>query len=290
MPTGRLLRAGSFRTLQPEDAGWRYLSFEVVRGTGDEHRFAADGVERAIVVLSGSCSLRAGDRVWELPGRASVFDGPPWAAYLPAGTSAALRPSAGAELAVVGARNGRAGEPRLIPPDDVAIELRGAGSATRQIHHILPPEFPAHRLLVVEVLTPAGNWSSYPPHKHDEDRPPAEAELEEFYFFKVRPPEGFGFQRVYSPSRDEDVAAAVRDGDVVLVPYGYHVSGAAHGFDLYYLNGLAGDRRSMAASDDPELAWIRRTWDGMEKDARVPLRWRRLDVIGSHVRWSSRCR
>jgi 5-deoxy-glucuronate isomerase len=275
LPTGRLLRAGSFDTVLPVDAGWRYLSLELVQGgaAGDQRPIEPDGVERAIVVLSGSCSVHVGDRAWELPGRPSAFDGPPWAAYLSAGTAATVRTRPGAELAVVGARSDRAGEPRLIAPDDVAVEVRGAGSATRQIHHIVPPEFPAHRLLVVEVLTPAGNWSSYPPHKHDEDRAPAEAELEEFYLFRVRPPEGFGFQRVYSLQHDEDVSEAVRDGDVVLIPYGYHVSGAAHGFDLYYLNGLAGDRRSMAASDDPALAWIRPSWEGMATDARLPLRW-----------------
>jgi 5-deoxy-glucuronate isomerase len=159
----------------------------------------------------------------------------------------------------------------FIAPEEVEIEVRGAGNATRQINHIVKPEFPAERLLVVEVFTPSGNWSSYPPHKHDEDRPPGEVILEETYYYRAARPEAFAIQRLYSPRHELDVTVTVRDGDLMLVPYGYHTTCAAHGYDLYYLNALAGDRRSMAASDDPQLAWIRAAWDRMEKDPRVPL-------------------
>ncbi|MFL5796841.1 MAG: 5-deoxy-glucuronate isomerase [Actinomycetota bacterium] len=274
MSTGRVLRAGTFRSIRPDDAGWRYLSLELLNiGPGLEQPIGGEGFEVAAVVLAGSCTVAVGGEESDLSGRTDVFDGPPWAVYLPAGARGVVHANAPCEVAVVGARSDAAGEPRVIAPGDVEVELRGAGSATRQIHHVVPPEFPAHRLLVVEVITPAGNWSSYPPHKHDEVRRPGEVQLEEFYCFRTRPRNGFGFQRVYSPSRGEDVSVAVHDGDAVLVPYGYHVSAAPHGIDLYYLNGLAGDLRSMAASDDPDLAWIRPTWEDMPKDPRLPLPW-----------------
>jgi 5-deoxy-glucuronate isomerase len=267
-----VLRAGEFDPVTPESAGWRYLSFRIERvSAAAEASVLPRGEELALVVLSGSARAQVEGREWELGGRSGVLEGLPWAVYLPPGVEARIHAERDLELAVVGARSDRAGKPRLISPHDVQVEVRGAGSATRQVNHILPPEFPAHRLLVVEVVTPSGNWSSYPPHKHDQDRLPEEVELEEFYYFRVRPPEGFGYQRVYSEKTGVDVSAAVRDGDVMLVPYGYHVSGAPHGFDLYYLNGLAGDRRSMAAADDPTMAWIRSTWTHMEKDPRIPL-------------------
>jgi 5-deoxy-glucuronate isomerase len=124
---------------------------------------------------------------------------------------------------------------------------------------------------VVEVFTPSGNWSSYPPHKHDEDDPPGEVVLEETYYFRTRDPAAFAVQRLYSAPRGLDLTATVRDGDLLLVPFGYHTTAAAHGYDLYYLNALAGDRRSMAAADDPALAWIRDAWNDMDKDPRVPM-------------------
>jgi 5-deoxy-glucuronate isomerase len=153
----------------------------------------------------------------------------------------------------------------------VAVEIRGAGNATRQINNMIQPGFPAERLLIVEVLTPAGNWSSYPPHKHDEDRPPGEVVLEEVYYYRAPAPEAFAVQRLYSPARRLDLTVTVHDGDVLLVPFGYHAFSAAPGYDFYYFNALAGDRHSMAASDDPALAWIRSSWASMAKDARVPL-------------------
>ncbi len=265
------LRAGGWREVTPEVAGWRYLSFRLLAlRSGGQATVGGGADELGLVLLGGSALVRGPRGTWRLA-RRSVFEEPPWAVYLPPGAAATVEAETSAELAVVGARADRPGEVRLIAPEDVEIEVRGAGSATRQINHVLPPAFPAHRLLVVEVLTPAGNWSSYPPHKHDRDRPPEEVALEEFYYFRVRPPHGFAFQRVYSPEREVDLTVAVGDGDVVLVPYGYHVSAAPHGFDLYYLNGLAGDTRSMAAADDPSMAYIRATWQGMPRDPRVPM-------------------
>jgi 5-deoxy-glucuronate isomerase len=261
-----LLRAGTWEQVTPESAGWRFLHFGVRRGsfsaqTGD--------VEVALVVLGGRCTVEAEGERWELGRRATVFDGLPSALYLPRDT--AYRVEGDAELGICGARCERRREPVLVQPEDVEIEVRGAGNATRQINHVLKPDFPAERLLVVEVLTPSGNWSSYPPHKHDEDRPPGEVVLEETYYFRTRAPEAFAVQRLYSPRHGLDVTATVRDGDLMLVPYGYHTTAAAHGYDLYYLNALAGERRSMAAADDPGLAWIRGAWADLEPDPRVPL-------------------
>lgn len=266
------LKAGAWEEVRPQTAGWRYLSFRVLRlAPGGRVSLGDDREELAAVVLAGAAVVRGPAAEWQLPGRPSVFEGPPWSVYLPPGARVTVEARGALELAVVGAQATEGGEPRLVTPDDVEVEIRGAGSATRQINHILPPAFPAQHLLVVEVLTPAGNWSSYPPHKHDLHRPPEEVALEEFYYFRIRPPHGFAFQRVYSPDRGVDLSVAVADGDVVLVPYGYHVSAAPHGFDLYYLNGLAGEVRAMAAADDPAMAYIRRTWEGMDRDPRVPM-------------------
>jgi len=261
-----LLRANEWDEVTPGSAGWQYLSFAVRRDG-----FAADTGENeiALVALGGRCRVEAEGESWELGGRGSVFDGMPWALYLPRDT--AYRVVGEAEVAMCGARCDRRREPVLIRPEDVEIEVRGAGNATRQINHIVSPEFPAERLLVVEVFTPAGNWSSYPPHKHDEDNPPGEVVLEETYYFRAARPEAFAVQRLYSPRHGLDMTETVRDGDLMLVPYGYHTTAAAHGYDLYYLNALAGDRRSMASADDPALAWIRGAWAGLEPDPRVPL-------------------
>ena len=261
-----LLRSGDWEQVTPESAGWELLYFGVRSGA-----FASETGEGeiALVVLGGTCRVEAEGQAWELGSRANVFAGMPWALYLPRDT--AYRVAGDAEVAICGARAEKRREPVLIRPEDVEIEVRGSGNATRQINHIVKPEFPAERLLVVEVFTPSGNWSSYPPHKHDEDNPPGEVVLEETYYYRTARPEAFAVQRLYSPSHGLDLTETVADGDVMLVPYGYHTTCAAHGYDLYYLNALAGDRRSMAAADDPDLAWIRAAWDDLPKDPRVPL-------------------
>jgi len=269
-----LLRDGKWDVVDPASASWRYLSFRVERlQDGEQVSRRTGGEEVALVPLGGRCAVESGGERWELGERASVFDGMPWALYLPRDTAYTLSALGNVEVAVSGALAEERLEPRLITPTEVEIEVRGAGNATRQINHILKPEFPAQRLLVVEVFTPAGNWSSYPPHKHDEDHPPGEVVLEEVYYYRTQsePPGAFAVQRLYSPQYGTDLTETVRDGDIMLVPHGYHTTAAAHGYDLYYLNGLAGDRRSMAAADDPELAWIRPAWERLEPDPRVPL-------------------
>lgn len=274
MATGRklLLRAGEWGTITPEQAGWRYLTFGVERlAAGDALERETGGEEAALVLLVGHCRVSADGVRFELGPRSGVFEALPWTLYLPRDTAFRIEAVSELELAVSCAPCKRRLEPRLQRPEDVDVEIRGAGNVTRQINNMIQPGFPAERLLVVEVLTPAGNWSSYPPHKHDENRPPEEVRLEEVYYYRATAPEAFAVQRLYSPERGIDVTATVRDGDLLLVPCGYHPFCAAPGYDFYYLNALAGDHHSMAASDEPALAWVRSTWQSMEKDPRVPL-------------------
>ncbi len=263
-----LLRAGTWSGVTPSSAGWRYLTFTVERLARAVER-ETSGDETAIVLLAGSCSVRTGGRTFELGPRPSVFESLPWTLYLPRETR--FRLEGEAELAFASAPCERRLEPVLQTPEEVDVEVRGAGNATRQINNMIQPGFPAERILVVEVLTPAGNWSSYPPHKHDEYRPPDEVVLEEIYYYRAPAQEAFGVQRLYSPGRGLSLTATVRDGDLLLVPYGYHPFCAAPGYDFYYLNALAGDHHSMAASDDPDLAWVRSSWDELDRDPRVPL-------------------
>ena len=265
------LRLPPGEPVSPERAGWRFLSFAV-------HHLSAPmdvggtGVETAVVVLGGG---GAGVGELELPGRPSVWDGRPSAAYLPPGCAATVSPT-GEWLTVAVANapaSGRrtATEPVRIGPDDVRVEIRGAGNATRQINHIIEPSFPADRLEVVEVYTPSGNWSSWPPHKHDTDDMPNEAVLEEVYSYRFRRSAAWGVQRLYRADGSRDVLWAVRDGETVLVTDGYHPFAATHGDDAYYLNALAGDVRTMACSFDPDFALAMDEWSKLEPDPRVPL-------------------
>lgn len=253
----------------PEVAGWRHLSF-AVHEVAAPMTVGSEGLETAIVGLAGG-AFRVGSL--ELPGRASVWSGLPSAAYLPPGVTAELEPAAtGLWVAIAQApASGRvtATSAVRIGPEDVAVEVRGAGNATRQITHIITPEFPADRLEVVEVYTPSGNWSSWPPHKHDTDDMPNEAVLEEIYHYRFRRPEAWGVQRLYGGSVEG--VWAVRDGETVIVRDGYHPFVATHGDDAYYLNALAGDTRTMACSYDPALDHVRRSWSSMAADPRVPL-------------------
>jgi 5-deoxy-glucuronate isomerase len=198
-----------------------------------------------------------------------VFNGLPYALYLPINTGFTVTAETDCELAFCFCPAERAFPAHLITPDEVEVEVRGGANATRQINHILKPEFPAQRLLVVEVYTPSGNWSSYPPHKHDVHDPPGEVDLEEIYYYKIDRPEGYAIQKVYTADGRIDETLTVRDSELVLIPEGYHPVVAAHGYNVYYLNALAGSARSMAASDDPAYAWVRPTWT--EQDPRVPL-------------------
>lgn len=273
--------------VDPVQAGWRYLSVEAGRFEPTPFALGRAGHEACVVVVGGGGAAVDGPdgEHLELERRASPFEALPSAAYLPLseGWTVTSQPARGADavtLAVAWApRSGRetiARAPIVVRPDEVAVEVRGAGGATRQINHIVDPDTSADRLVVVEVLTPAGNWSSWPPHKHDVDDMPREAVLEEIYLYGFRRPEAWGVQRLYRrpehvPGGPRDGVWAVRDGDLVLVPDGYHPFAAIHGDDAYYLNALAGDRRTLACSFDPDLDFIRGDWPSMGIDPRVPL-------------------
>lgn len=251
--------------------GFEFLSFENRRlSAGQKFECSTKDEELAIVVLGGVCSVESTRGNWRsIGGRETVFDGMPFTLYLPVGTDFTVSSDLGCDLAFCFSRAEEEHGPRLVTPNEVGIEIRGGGNATRQINSMIGPEFPAHRLIIVEVYTPAGNWSSFPPHKHDVHSPPGEVDLEEIYYYRIQRPEGFAVQRVYTRDRSLDETLTVRDGELVLVPEGYHPVAAAHGYNVYYLNALAGSARSLAASDDPDLAWVRSTWTN--KDPRVPL-------------------
>jgi 5-deoxy-glucuronate isomerase len=244
-------------------AGWEFTGLTVVRlASGESWTRSTGPDEVALVPLGGRCSVAAFDQLWTIGERVSPFAGPPWALYLPRDSVFEVNAETPLELAVCSARAERTLQPRLVTPQDVRVEIRGAGNAARQINHIVEPSFPADRLLVVEVFTPSGNWSSYPPHKHDVHDMPREADLEEIYYYRIEPPEGFGLQRLYTADGKTDAAYVIHDGDLLLVPEGYHVFAVAQGYTGYYLNVLAGNEpvRTMQPSDDPAYAWVRGTW------------------------------
>ena len=255
----------------PESTGFDYLTLRIRKLSRGEKFVSETGAnELGIVVLGGHCSVNSTAGYWpEFGSRAHVFDGMPTALYLPIHTEYTITAATDCELALCLSRAEEKYEAKLIRPDDVEVEIRGGANATRQINHILKPEFPAQRLLLVEVYTPSGNWSSYPPHKHDVHNPPTEVDLEELYYYKIDRPEGYAIQRVYTADGLIDETLTIRDGELVLIPEGYHPVVAAHGYNVYYLNVLAGSARSMAASDDPDYAWVRQSWH--EKDSRLPL-------------------
>ncbi|MDQ6714774.1 MAG: 5-deoxy-glucuronate isomerase [Actinomycetota bacterium] len=286
-------------------AGWQHTGLYAGRlADGETRSLTADSRELVVVPLAGSVGVVSVDEGGtkheaELAGRPSVFAGPTDVAYLPPGSQTSLTARGAARVAVgyaVTATPRGSREPaafRHVSAKDVAVELRGAGSASREVRSFATPDvLQAHSIIACEVVTPAGNWSSYPPHKHDTDRPGVETELEEIYYFEVqaersRPggsiggdtegqaPRGLGYQRVYGTSdRPIDVFAEVRSGDVVLVPHGWHgPSMAAPGYDLYYLNVMAGPgaERAWRICDDPAHAWVRSTWDGQDVAPRLPI-------------------
>jgi 5-deoxy-glucuronate isomerase len=244
---------GCVLRITPESAGWRYVGFEVYRlGPGSRLEATRRDRETCVVVLAGRLDAAAGGVEWRGVGeRSTVFDGPPTALYVPPGLSWAVEADGEAELAVCTAPALKRTQARLIQPADVRRETRGAGVEERRINHILMERDPAESLLVTEVVTPAGHWSSYPPHKHDVDDPPNETLLEETYYHRLRPATGFAFQRVYTDDRSLDEALAVGEGDVVLVPRGYHPVAAGARHELYYLNVMAGPVRAWHIAVDP---------------------------------------
>ena len=250
---------GLVTEVTPASAGWRYVGFELRRlAAGERIEAATDGREVCLVIVSGKAGLAIEGKDYGAIGeRMSPFDGPPWAAYIPAGGRYALTAETPLELAVCSAP-GRPGRPaKLIPPGTYPQFARGKGSNTRLVTNIMPEDDgAAESLLVVEVITPGGNTSSYPPHKHDRDALPDESYLEETYYHRFNPAQGFAFQRVYTDDRSLDEAVLVEDGDVVMVPRGYHPVATIHGYDSYYLNVMAGPKRVWKFHNEPQHAWL----------------------------------
>jgi 5-deoxy-glucuronate isomerase len=259
----------------PETAGWGYSGLRVASlPAGGSVELALDGIEGIALPLAGSCRVECDAAVAELAGRRSPFAGPTDCAYLPVGSRVRLSSVDGARVAVPTAVASRPYPFRHIAAAEVPVELRGAGACSRQVHNFGGPGvLDADRIIAVEVFTPGGNWSSYPPHKHDEQRA-GEAQLEEIYYFEVAGG-GPAYQRVYGTAdRPVDLTAEVRTGDVVLIPHGWHgPSMAAPGYDLYYLNVMAGPapERAWLICDDPAHAWLRETWAGQQVDPRLPV-------------------
>ncbi|MEU8578139.1 5-deoxy-glucuronate isomerase [Streptomyces asoensis] len=262
----------------PESAGWGYSGLRILTlEPGGEHVLSTGESEFLVLPLTGSCTVTAGGSSFELVGRADVFASVTDFAYVPRASEALISSASGGSFALPSARTELGGHSaRYGRKEDVPVELRGASACSRQVNnYCLPGTFDAERLLVCEVLTPGGNWSSYPPHKHDEARPGEESQLEEIYYFEISGGEnGFGYQRVYgTPERPVDVLAEIRSGDTVLIPHGWHgPSIAAPGYDLYYLNVMAGpgQDRAWLICDDPAHGWVRATWDTQDVDDRLP--------------------
>jgi 5-deoxy-glucuronate isomerase len=274
---------GSTLVITPETAGWTYCGLRVTTLTpGEALALVTANEEFAVLPLAGSAIVEVEGHRFELEGRASVFARVSDWVYLPIDTEARLTSVTGAEVALASARAARRFEPAHVAAESVPIETRGAGQATRQITNFLAPGAydAVDRLICCEVLTPEGNWSSYPPHKHD-DTPDSLANNEEIYYFRLgrsgsteTSAEGFALHRTYTADGSIDETVVVRDGDAFLVPRGYHgPCVAAPGYPLYYLNVMAGPNpeRTMAIVDDPAYGWIRATWDGAAIDPRCPM-------------------
>ena len=262
--------------ITPETAGWGFSGLRVLELAAGESATFETGLDEMLVLpLAGSGAVGCDDRTFEIIGRSGVFDRVSDFAYVPRDAEVTVSSAGGGRFALPSARARRRLPARYGPAEGVQVELRGAGQASRQVNNFCMPEtFEADKLIAVEVLTPAGNWSSYPPHKHDEDRA-GETRLEEIYYFEVGR-DGPAYQRVYGsgPGREIDVCAEVSTGDTVLIPHGWHgPSMAAPGYDLYYLNVMAGPgaERAWLICDDPAHAWVRDTWRDQPVDPRLPL-------------------
>jgi 5-deoxy-glucuronate isomerase len=256
--------SGLVSRVTPESAGWTYVGFELHRLKPHESVSAqTHDREVCLVFVTGKGKAWAGGaELGSLGGRTTPFDGKPWSVYVPQGSSWAVNAETDLELAVCSAPGLGGGLPaRVIAPESLGREVRGKGTNTRYVTNILPESEPADSLLVVEVITPGGHTSSYPPHKHDRDDLPRESHLEETYYHRLNPPQGFAFQRVYTDAdangeRALDEAMAIEDGDVVLVPKGYHPCAACHGYDLYSLTVMAGPKRTWKFYNAPEHEWL----------------------------------
>jgi len=270
-------KEGVYQQVLKEDAGWDFLNFEarlMKKGTKWEG-FTANN-EYAFILLGGDYSIKTDKGSWKTKnGRKDVFSGIAHSLYLPKNCSFELTAeSEFLDIAYGWCETDRDNPARFKLPDEAAIEIRGGDNATRQINSLIEPGFNCHRLVSVEVYTPSGNWSSYPPHKHDtrkldSEGKVTEASLQETYFYKIDKPGGFAIQHVYNDDRSLDEITLAKNNDVVMVPEGYHPVIAGHGYNVYYLNFLAGSDQSLANTDDPDHKWIYDSWKG--KDPRIPM-------------------
>ena len=265
--------------ITPENAGWGWSSLRVIDlQAGESITVDSAGTEFLVLPLAGAATVRSGHDEVELVGRTGVFDAVSDFVYIGLNGAATVTSTTGGRYAFPAARATRSLPFRYQASSDVAVELRGAGACSRQVNNFCTPDtFEADSLIACEVITPGGNWSSYPPHKHDEERD-GETSLEEIYYYEVAAgPSGPGvaYQRVYGTAdRPIDVFAEVRSGDAVLIPHGWHgPSIAAPGYDLYYLNVMAGpgEERAWRICDDPAHAWVRSTWETQTVDPRLPM-------------------
>jgi 5-deoxy-glucuronate isomerase len=244
---------------KPGKDGIEFLEEGVLRLTaGAAYRGASDASEIVIVLLGGLANVTVGATEFlSIGGRANVFAGRATTLHIPPGHKLKVEAVSAVEAVIAKTPSDLAGEPRLIGPEKVKVSTRGKDACERTIHDIIDANFPSKRLLVGETFNAPGKWSSYPPHKHDRHAPPDETRMEEIYFFKVNPPQGFGVQRVYSPEQELDETYVIRDNSLVKLPCGYHPVGAAPGYALYYLWILAGEPRNYILYDDPDHTWVK---------------------------------
>jgi 5-deoxy-glucuronate isomerase len=270
-----------YQSVTSDEAGWNHLNFLARKiNSGQKWTGNTGDNEYLFVLMGGNFIAETSSGSWKTwNGRKDVFSGMPHALYLPPRTEFDISPGGDVlDISCGWCFADKKYPARLISPADVVemgIELRGGDNASRQINSILPPGSESSRLVCVEVYTPSGNWSSFPPHKHDTRKIDTvtgkllEARLEEIYFYKIDKPQGFAIQKVYNDDRSLDEIAEVHNNDLVLVPEGYHPVVAGYGYTVYYLNFLAGSDQSLVSTDDPDHKWIYGTWKGM--DPRVPV-------------------
>lgn len=242
----------------PQSAQWTYVGFDLLRlRAGEEAGGNPEGREVCLVFITGKGRVSVDQTDFGIVGeRMDPFEGKPWSVYAPANAQWTVKAETEVEVAVCTAPGKGTLPARLIGPDQVPHEVRGKGTNTRYVSNILPEWEPAENLLVVEVITPGGNSSSYPPHKHDQDNLPHESMLEEIYYHRIKPGQGFAFQRIYTEDGSLDETITVHDRDVTLVPKGYHPCAALHGYDLYYLNVMAGPKRIWKFHNQKEHEWL----------------------------------
>ncbi|SES05723.1 5-deoxyglucuronate isomerase [Gracilibacillus ureilyticus] len=250
---------GNVIRIDPQTAGWKYVGFEVYQlKKGEKLSKNTEKKEVCIVLLSGKANVLTKERSFtDIGNRMNVFEKiPPYSVYVPQHDQYTIEAKTNLEVAVCLAPGKSGYNARLIEPSEVSQEDRGSGKMSRKIHNILPEQKEAASLLVVEVFTPDGNTSSYPPHKHDQDNLPDESYLEETYYHRLNPSQGFVFQRVYNDERSLDETMSAEDGDVVLVPEGYHPVSGVPGYESYYLNVMAGPVRTWKFHNDEEHEWL----------------------------------